>query len=98
MPVGTNTGRDSHGGEAINVLGGVVVAIIGGVLGVAGFYFYQSASQVISRDERLWGLGWLVQNVSQEEANLYQIGGIAGMVVGGIIVLGGLILMMRRRG
>ncbi len=80
----------------MNVLSGIILAFIGGLLGAAGFYFYQSATQIINRGERLWGLGWFFEGLTQDQANLYQIGGIAGMVIGGIVILGGIIMMLRK--
>ena len=77
-------------------LNGIIVAILGGVLGVAGYYFYESANRIISRGERLGGAGWFYEDITPDQALLFQIGGITGMVIGGIVILAGIIIMLRR--
>ncbi|GAI19818.1 unnamed protein product [marine sediment metagenome] len=76
---------------------GIVVAILGGLLGVAGFFLYESSGEIISQGDMLWGLGWLFQSIDKADAHLYQMGGLAGMVVGFILVLFGLIYQMKRK-
>ena len=77
--------------------GGFIAAIIGGLLGVAGFTLFQAASDVIARGEFLWGMGWLFLDINYSEASMYQMAGIAIMVVGGIILLFGLVTAFRKR-
>lgn len=78
------------------MVGGLIVAIIGGLIAVAGFAVFDKANAIISQGETLWGLGWAFLDISESDANMYRIGGIAGMVVGGIIALGGLLSTLRK--
>lgn len=75
---------------------GLVLAVIGGVAGSAGYWVYQRAGQVIARGERLWGLGWLGEQIGPEAASIYQLVGLAAMVTGGILMVVGLIYAVRR--
>jgi hypothetical protein len=40
-------------------------------------------------------MGWFFSNMSQSNADMYRNGGIAGMVIGGIILVIGLVVAFR---
>ena len=79
----------------MRTLSGFIMAVIGAIIGVAGYGAYQSANNTISQGNSFWGLGWAFSSTSQSTANMYQLGGIAGMVIGGIILIMGLVVMSR---
>jgi len=74
------------------------MAIVGGLAGVVGFYLYEQAERAISKGEALWGLGWLFTDNGKSDAQAWQIGGLAIMVVGGIFLIVGLVVALARRG
>ena len=79
----------------MRTLGGALIAVLGALIGVAGFSLFQSANNTIMLGNRLWGMGWFFSNMSQSNANMYRNGGIAGMVIGGIILVIGLVVAFR---
>ena len=79
----------------MRTLGGALIAVLGALIGVAGFSLFQSANNTIMQGNRLWGMGWFFSNMSQRNANMYRNGGIAGMVIGGIILVIGLVVAFR---
>ena len=76
---------------------GILIAIIGGLLGVAGFFVYQSAVRIISQGDVLFGLGWLFTSIDRADAQAYQMGGLAAMVIGGILLIAGLINLAKSK-
>jgi hypothetical protein len=76
----------------MKTLGGALIAVLGALIGVAGFSLFQSASSTIAQGNRMWGMGWFFSNMSQSSAVMYRNWGIAGMVVGGIVLVIGLVL------
>ena len=81
----------------MNTLAGIVLALIGALLGVAGFSLYQVTADIIAKGERLWGAGWLFLDISYKEAHLYQSYAIGAMAVGGVLLLSGFIIILRKR-
>lgn len=77
-------------------LGNLIEALIGGLLGVLGFYLYQEAGHAIVIGESLFGFGWLAIDITREEAYAYQMGGIAFMVIGGILLFAALVSLVRK--
>lgn len=77
--------------------GAFIVAVFGGLLLAGGISLYQTASDVIARGESFLGLGWLFSDITYSEAQVYLNGGIAMMVIGGIIILFGLVTAIRKR-
>ncbi len=51
---------------------------------------------MIEAGEFFFGLGWAFQDATPEQATFWQYAGIAGMAVGGVLVLAGLIRIARR--
>jgi hypothetical protein len=82
-------------GVNMRTLGGALIAVLGALIGVAGFSLFQSANNTIMQGNRLWGMGWFFSNMSQSNADMYRNGGIAGMVIGGIILVIGLVVAFR---
>ena len=78
-------------------MNGLVLAIAGAIIGVAGFFFFQNASETIAQGDFFFGLGWAFSDMSKETAVLYKYGGIAGMAVGGVMILAGLIQIFRNK-
>ena len=79
----------------MRTLGGALIAVLGALLGVAGFSLFQSANSTIARGNRMWGMGWFFSNMSQSNADMYRNFGIAGMVLGGIVMVIGLVVAFR---
>ena len=79
----------------MRTLGGALIAVLGALIGVAGFSLFQSANNTIMQGHRFWGMGWFFSNMSQSDANMYRNSGIAGMVIGGIILVIGLVVAFR---
>ena len=79
----------------MRTLGGALVAVLGALIGVAGFSLFQSANSTILQGNRIWGMGWFFSNMSQSNADMYRNSGIAGMVIGGIILVVGLVVAFR---
>ena len=79
----------------MRTLGGAIIAVLGALIGVAGFSLFQSANSTISMGNRMWGMGWFFSNMSQSNAEMYRNWGIAGMVIGGIVLVIGLVLAFR---
>ena len=79
----------------MRTLGGALIAVLGALIGVAGFSLFQSANNTIMQGHRFWGMGWFFSNMSQSDANMYRNSGIAGMVIGGIILVIWLVMAFR---
>jgi len=79
----------------MRTLGGALIAVLGAVIGVAGFSLLQSANSTISQGNRMWGMGWMFSNMSQSNAVMYRNYGIAAMVLGGIVLIIGLVVAFR---
>ena len=79
----------------MRTLGGTLIAVLGALIGVAGFSLFQSANNTIMQGHRFWGMGWFFSNMSQSDANMYRNSVIAGMVIGGIILVIGLVMAFR---
>jgi hypothetical protein len=79
----------------MKTLGGALVAVLGAVIGFAGFSLFESANNTLSQGNRLWGMGWFFSSMTQSDAEMYRNGGIAAMVIGGIVLVIGLVLAFR---
>ncbi len=79
----------------MGIMGGALVAVLGVLLGVAGFSLFQSANNIISQGNGMWGMGWFFSDMSQSSAEMYRNFGIGGMVLGGIVLIVGLALAFR---
>jgi putative membrane protein len=72
-------------------------AILGAIIVAAGLVPFWWATQVISEGNKFYGFGWENSSISQGAAAMYQAVGIAGLVFGGIILLIGLVVALRRK-
>ena len=79
----------------MRTLGGVLIAVLGALIGVAVFILFHSANNTIAQGHRFWGIGWFFSNMSQSNANMYRNSGIAVLVIGGIILVIGLVVAFR---
>lgn len=78
-------------------MSGLTIAIIGAVIGVVGFFFFQNASETIAQGDLFFGLGWYFQDMPRETVILYRYGGITCIAVGGVMVIARLIRLVRNR-
>ncbi len=75
--------------------GGTLLAILGGIIGVIGFAAFQRANEIISEGDAIFGFGWFFSDMTQDDANILQIAGIGGMVLGAILLIIGLIKVFK---
>ncbi|MEN8614334.1 hypothetical protein ABFB09_03480 [Dehalogenimonas sp. THU2] len=75
--------------------GGTLLAILGGIIGVIGFAAFQRANEIISQGDAIFGFGWFFSDMTRDDATLLQIAGIAGMVVGAILLIIGLMKVFK---
>ena len=66
----------------------------GGIVGVGFIVFREAIEYIVQGDSLLLGL---FSGVSTETAVLCKYGGIAGMAVGGVMILAGLIQLVRSK-
>lgn len=74
---------------------GTLLAILGGIIGVIGFVAFQRANEIISQGDAIFGFGWFFSDMSQDDATILQIAGIAGIVIGAILLIIGLIKVFK---
>ena len=74
---------------------GTLLAILGGIIGVIGFAAFQRANEIISQGDAIFGFGWFFSDMSQDDATILQIAGIAGIVIGAILLIIGLIKVFK---
>ncbi|MGI2335623.1 MAG: hypothetical protein ACRKGH_03140 [Dehalogenimonas sp.] len=79
----------------MKINGGIIMTILGGIIGVIGFVAFQRANEIISQGDALFGFGWFFSNMTKDDANILQIAGIGGMVIGAILLLVGLIKIFK---
>ena len=79
----------------MKTLGVALIAILGAVIGIASFSLFQSANSAIAKGDRLWGLGWAFSDISQSNAVMYRNFGIAGIIVGVVVIIIGLVVAFR---
>lgn len=77
--------------------GGAFMAILGSIIGVIGFAAFQRANEIISQGDALFGFGWFLSDISQDDATMLQIAGIISMVAGAILLVIGLIKVFKSR-
>ncbi len=75
---------------------GVIMAGLGLVIAVAGFYFRSAAGRVATPGDVMWGLGRLFRDIDGSDIEILRMAGFVGIVIGGILLVGGVILMYRR--
>jgi hypothetical protein len=75
---------------------GVIMVGLGLLILLVGFYFFDAAGDVVTPEDVIWGLGRLFRDIDRSDIRLLEKIGIAGVAIGGVLFLGGLILMIRR--
>jgi hypothetical protein len=71
------------------------MAGLGLLIMVVSFYFFDAAGDVVTPEDVIWGLGRLFRDIDKSDIRLMEMVGLIGMAIGGTLLLGGLILMIR---
>ena len=81
----------------MNARTGVIMAGLGLLIMVVGFYFFDAAGNVVTPGDVVWGLGRFFRDIDRSDIRLMEMAGLVGVAIGGVLLLGGLTLMIRRR-
>jgi hypothetical protein len=81
----------------VNARTGVIMTGLGLLIMVLGIYFFDAAGDVVTPQDVMWGLGRFFRDIDRSDISLLEMVGLAGAVFGGLLFLGGLTLMSRRR-
>jgi hypothetical protein len=79
----------------VNARTGVIMAGLGLLILVVGFYFFDAAGDVVTPEDVVWGLGRFFRDIDRSDIILMEMVGLVGVAIGGVLFLGGLILMIR---
>ena len=80
----------------MNARTGGILFVLGILLTSVSLYFYDSAGDVVSPEDVIWGLGRWFRDIDESDIKLMQRIGLAGIVAGASFLLTGLVLMIRR--
>jgi hypothetical protein len=76
---------------------GVILTVLGIILALLSFYFYDAAGDVVNPEDVIWGLGHYFRDIDESDIKLMQRIGVAGMVIGASLLLTGLALTIWRK-
>ena len=89
-------GENRSGGYPVNPRTGVIMVVLGVVIGMVGLYVHGAASDIVRPEDVMWGLGRFFSDIDRSDIKLMQTAGLFGVAIGGMLLLGGLALMIRR--
>jgi hypothetical protein len=76
---------------------GIILAVLGIILALVSFYFYDAAADVVNPEDVVWGLGHLFRDIDPSDIKLMQKIGLTGMVIGASLLITGLALMIWKK-
>ena len=80
----------------MNTRTGVVMAGLGILIALVSFYFCDAAGDVVTPEDVIWGLGRFFRDIDRNDIKLMQRVGLVGVAIGGVLLLGGLTVIIKR--